>query len=700
MATYYWVGGSGTWDTTSTTNWSSSSGGSGGAGVPGITDNVIFDSASNATDYTVTVNDGDCNNITIGAPASGTLTFSIAANKTMDVRGNWTSPASNVAYSGTGQINIGASGTSNSITTNGGFVGINFAFLGGISLVDAFKQASTSSGAASFSISVPFSYSSLTTNNNAMVVGTFNINTTGSSFTLGSSTIDCQVLNTSNAATLTAGTSTFNVNGQGSSIDGSYTFYNVVFNINSASAAYVNITGATTYNNLTANFGSSSTNNAYLFLNNNITVNGTFTATGTAVNQRVFVGNAYYNTALAFMFYSPGTAVTLSAASASLTNVDFHGVTASGAATWSGTSVGNAGGNTGITFASPKTVYWSLAGGGTWQGNTGFAASSGGSPATSSYPLPQDTVIFENTGLNTSATVSANNSILSNIDCSTRTNAMTLSFPGGIIFGFKGTSSVSVTATSSSVYLAGGSFDPNGVSMPTARVVSGTTILASNYTGTTLSVYGGTLDANNKNVTLSSSFSIVTSTPNVNKTITMGSGTWTLSGTGTVWNAVSALVTLVAGTSTISMTNTSSTGKTFAGAGLSYNKLNIGGLGGSTATYTITGSSSFAEFNSTKNVATTIRFTAGTTNNIAKFTVAGSSGKLITIGSTTTSAFTLNYTGITNVSGADYLSISYSTATPANKWYAGANSTDGGNNSGWTFGVAPAVSSSNFFLFM
>lgn len=32
MATYYWVGGSGSWDAASTTNWASSSGGSGAAG--------------------------------------------------------------------------------------------------------------------------------------------------------------------------------------------------------------------------------------------------------------------------------------------------------------------------------------------------------------------------------------------------------------------------------------------------------------------------------------------------------------------------------------------------------------------------------------------------------------------------------------------------------------------------------------------
>ena len=43
MATYYWVGGSGTWNVSATTNWSATSGGAGGAGVPTSADDVVFD---------------------------------------------------------------------------------------------------------------------------------------------------------------------------------------------------------------------------------------------------------------------------------------------------------------------------------------------------------------------------------------------------------------------------------------------------------------------------------------------------------------------------------------------------------------------------------------------------------------------------------------------------------------------------------
>jgi len=46
MANRYWVGGSGTWDTTSTTNWSATTGGASGASAPGSADTAIFDANS------------------------------------------------------------------------------------------------------------------------------------------------------------------------------------------------------------------------------------------------------------------------------------------------------------------------------------------------------------------------------------------------------------------------------------------------------------------------------------------------------------------------------------------------------------------------------------------------------------------------------------------------------------------------------
>ena len=60
MADKYWVGGSGTWNSTSTANWSTSSGGPPGVSAPGSSDRVFFDNNSGASGSVVTI-DGAVN---------------------------------------------------------------------------------------------------------------------------------------------------------------------------------------------------------------------------------------------------------------------------------------------------------------------------------------------------------------------------------------------------------------------------------------------------------------------------------------------------------------------------------------------------------------------------------------------------------------------------------------------------------------
>jgi hypothetical protein len=78
MASFFWVGGTGTWDNSTTTHWSSSSGGGGSAGVPGSADTVTFD--ANSGGGTVTPNyDFTVISITMGA-FTGILDFSANNN--------------------------------------------------------------------------------------------------------------------------------------------------------------------------------------------------------------------------------------------------------------------------------------------------------------------------------------------------------------------------------------------------------------------------------------------------------------------------------------------------------------------------------------------------------------------------------------------------------------------------------------------
>lgn len=205
----------------------------------------------------------------------------------------------------------------------------------------------------------------------------------------------------------------------------------------------------------------------------------------------------------------------------------------------------------------------------------------------------------------------------------------------------------------------------------------------------------GVFNANNYNMTAGRFNSNNSNT----RTITMGSGTWTLSGIDAatlMWN-ISTTTGLTFNKDTANITLTGAAGttspRTFAGGDLTYNNLSIGGATG-VSTLTFTGSNTFGTISSTKTVAHTILFTSGTTTTVADWTVTGSVGKVLTIGSVTAGVqHTLTKTGGGTIT-VDYASISDSNATPVDTWYA-TNSIDGGNNTGW-FITAPGTG--NFLM--
>ena len=224
--------------------------------------------------------------------------------------------------------------------------------------------------------------------------------------------------------------------------------------------------------------------------------------------------------------------------------------------------------------------------------------------------------------------------------------------------------------------------------------ISGSVTLTDTLECGQMSLYFGTFNASNKNVN-ASSFSYINNA--VAKTLTMGSGTWTLSGTGTVWDSSAPTgVTFNKDTANIVLSNTSTTARTFAGGGKTFNNLTIGGTTG-ISTLTITGANTFNTIASTKTVAHTITFPNVTTT-VSNWTVTGTVGNVVTLQRTGASGtFTLSKTGSGVVSGIDYLNISNSTASPTSTWYAGANSTNGGGNTGWIFS-AYSPSTGNYFL--
>ena len=211
----------------------------------------------------------------------------------------------------------------------------------------------------------------------------------------------------------------------------------------------------------------------------------------------------------------------------------------------------------------------------------------------------------------------------------------------------------------------------------------------------TFQVNNGTFNANNFNIQ-TQDFSAFDPGAGNSITINMGSGTWQLwdDGTGFGWNinfgipVTGGTLTINPGTSTIQMGGTtSSPGPVFNGIGYTYYNLTITGK-----VQRIAGNNTFNTIAGNYIAGTrTISFVAGSTQTVSNFTVSGSSGSLWTLNSAITGT-RWNLSKASGTVSVDYLSIRDSNATGGATWYAGANSTDGGNNSGWTFTAPPSPS--------
>ena len=669
MATRYWVLGSGTWDTTTTTNWSTTSGGAGGASAPTSVDDVIFDANSNAgtTAFTVTMGaTANCLNFSTGG-AGGALdavmTFVAPANANLNVYGSFTLPATNLTWSPNAAalvLNFLSTTTGNTVTTNGvnlSSTSINFnSVTGGWTL----GSAITISGAIY-----------------TVTAGTFdtgNYNMTGAWFSTtgvlaktvnwGSSTITCTNAGTSismvsTGLTFNAGTSTLVVSGGGAFAGAGLTFYNVSFTL--ATAYTATITGANTYNNLT--FPARTTASiSTITINSNLTINGTLTlpVTTLPILRTQFVSLPY------------GTPITITAAVVSLGDVDFRDITGAGAASWTGTRIGDLGGNSGITFTTAKTVYWNLAGAQNLAAATGWATTPTGTPSVNNAPLPQDVAAFTDNNPASGVVLSTFGYTYGTLDFSARTLPLTyatgsyqITFCKDLIL------SSAITLTGTQAFNINGrgntqTITSNGVPFTqnlNVQNIGGTVQHADAFVTTgSIGVGYGTY-ASNYNLTC---FNFVSPSTNT-RAITFGGNVISLTGTGTIWNFSNITgLTFNAGASTISLTDNSATARTFyggplSGTGLTYWNLQSAGTTGGSA-LTIIGNNTFNAISSTKTVAHSILFTAGSTTTLNDFLVSGSAGNLVTISSPTAAFHTLVKVGTSNVS-CNYLNISYSHAS-------------------------------------
>jgi len=563
MATYYWVGGSGNWDSTAT-HWSLTSGGAGGAGVPTAADDVFFNSLSNATAYTVTLlTTPVCRSVSVAGPASGNVT--LAGSAAWSVYGSFTFAATGITNSYTGFITFSATTTGWTITQNG--IGFNV-----ITVFNGVGGGWTLGSSFLANTGIQLLAGTLTTNNYSLT--TYNNidsspNVGARTLNLGSSTVTCQEwIAGTTAFTVNAGTSTIIINSTlGVFSGGGLTYYNVSFTNTGASSA--SITGANTFNNLSVATVTTANNISYLYLTDNQTINGTLTISGASYNQRLQV----YNGSSATSLLSTNVTLTVNAVS-SLSYIDFGGITVAGASSpWSGTSIGDLQGNANITTTPAKIVYWNAPNiTGQWGGNTPFATTSGGTTAAANFPLAQDTVIFDNTGLGTGGVINYDrNWALGRLDFSRVTNAATFSmgsYPAfylDVIFSSSltltqtgGTAALFYSKGTQTLISAGLTF-PQGINSGQSNQASSTLTLAGAAScGTTFSLNAGIINLNNNDLTCAA----FSSSNSYTRTIAFTTGQIYLKGNTTfIWNTDVSTGLTITGSAIVNATFSGSTGQ-------------------------------------------------------------------------------------------------------------------------------------------
>lgn len=662
------------------TTWTSAAFSGGAATV--AADEVIVPTGSTLT--ISAANTVVCRSISV--TGTGTLVF--AATTSVVNMGDATAGTGNVALSvasgatitltGIGTINFISTSATQQTVTSGGKTLPNMNFNGaGSSYI--FGDAITSSG------TITHSAGTLNSGNYTIVAPIFNYgNATTRTLTLGSS-----ALTLTNASgpftgsgvtnhTMTANTAIATLTGAVVSNNNIFVLADKDWNglsivITGGGQAAFNLGGTNArLNNLTIT-GTASQINSYR-LSHNMTITGTFTVNGnSAINRPLIFG------------VTTGTANSFSAATTSLTNVDFMDITGTGAAAWTGTTIGDWGGNTGITFTTPAT-----------QTRDSTAAAWGVAVRwTSRVPLPQDSVVVNASSGNITST-----DVLvlgKSLDFTGYTGTIThtssgndynlfgdMTLSSGMSFGasvntfnfnFRGRGTHTITTNGKVPF----PYNSNGI----------TTILAPGGTYTLADTYSqppGLAVGNYTFQVSAGSFSSANQTMNVGRISSIGTLTRSITlGTSTV-NLMATAATTLLGFNTTGLT-LSATDATFNIVNTSTNTrtIDLGGNWIGTLNYTVAGSTgqlnittaaiiSTLNFSDATN-ARTLQITTGITLTCFSFIVFGGSGRLVTVqSSTTTVAFLSSPLQLFN-SSQDYITYSYIQVNQPLSLWCNTNST-------------------------
>jgi fibronectin-binding autotransporter adhesin len=653
--------GTGNW---SDDQWSDTSGGSVSTdNFPLAQDTAVFDENTSAGTHTMNSAIPYTGTVDMSARTSA-MSLSVITGQT--IFGNWTF-GSGITITGGSSITFSGRNTQ-TITNAGRTFSASFvvnSYGGTVELADAYNGNSINVNNGTF----------ITNNYNVTIIASQYFNATSSTpaaILLGSSTVTItgSMTVTTTNFTFDAGTSTIIFSGNGPVLSGALTLYNV--QETNLTGSGLTVKNSCTFNNLEITAPTSLTKS--LKFGDNQVITGTLTVSGASEIRRLFVlaSDISNNPEV-------GVTRTLTVGTLLADYCDFRDITIAGtAAGGSPTNAGDCGGNSGVTFPAPKTVYWNLSSTRNWDAN-GWATTSGGTPDAANFPLAQDTAVFDDTGAASIVNMRAFN--VGAVDMSARTTSMSLSAAGLTIYGDWSFGTGVNAGSSLGITFAGRgttTITSNGVefSLPvTFDCATGTVQLADAFampTTRTLTLTSGTFDAVSYNVTAGRFGAGGTST------LKMGSGTWTLTSTGTVWNmgSAGASFSLDIGTADILLSSTSASARTFDGSGKAFGKLTIGGATGSSTT-TLSGGSTYAEIASTKPVAHTIALGTGS-HTFGKWSVTGTSGNVVTVTGTGTS----NAIAGSRVSGVDYLAMGTIgfIVTSGGEFYAGANSTGTGQN--------------------
>lgn len=325
--------------------------------------------------------------------------------------------------------------------------------------------------------------------------------------------------------------------------------------------------------------------------------------------------------------------------------------------------------------------YWTfLSADNLWANTANWSTSSGGSGG-ASVPTSADAVIFDSNSGTGTAQLNGDRSALSlNMTGSTKSlsggGAWYLQLSGNCTFNAS-TDRLLVTLR----FVGGGTYtlNTNNAPIQNVRIDAGTpgnpatlNINGTLRTSNELIADQGTLNTNNNTITA------LALTSFNGGTLNLGSSTVTLT-KSTTGNIIYASSTINYGTSTIIIAATAAT-TTFFSSPQSFYNIDIA----TSSSVTI-----FSTSNSFNNISNsvqpvTLKFPASYTQTFSNFSLSGTPGNLVNLNTESgTGTFTLSKSS--GIVSRNYLSITNSAATGGASWFAGANSTDGGGNTGWIF---------------